>query len=197
MLKPLTVWITTNWKILKEIRMPVHLTCLVWNLYADKETTVRIRHGTTGCFQVGKGMWQSSILSPGLYSICGVHVCVLHFRCLQLCASLWIIACQTPLFMGFSRQEYWSGLPCPPPADLPNPGIQPRSPVLQVDSLLPEPPEKSMNAGVGSLSLPQGIFLTQKLNWGLLHCRQILYQLSYQEACIYIYIKSDIHSLDI
>jgi len=44
--------------------------------------------------------------------------------------------------MGFSRQEYWSGLPCPPPGDLPNPGIEPRSPALQVDSLQSEPPGK-------------------------------------------------------
>ena len=89
---------------------------------------------------------------------------------------------------GFSRQEYWSGLPCPPPADVPNPGIQPRSPVLQVDSVLSEPPAKPMNIGVGSLSLLQGIFLAQELNCGLLHCRQILYQLSYQEAPIHIYV---------
>ena len=47
------------------------------------------------------------------------------------------------LSMGFSRQEYWSGLPCPPPGDLPKPGIKPRSPTLQADSLLFEPPGKS------------------------------------------------------
>ena len=46
------------------------------------------------------------------------------------------------LSMGFSRQEYWNGLPCPPPRDLPNPGIEPRSPALQVDSLPSEPPGK-------------------------------------------------------
>ena len=82
--------------------------------------------------------------------------------------------------MGFSRQEYWSGLPCPPPGDLPNLGIELRSPALQVDSLLSEPLGKPMNIGVGSLSLLQGIFPTQESNWGLLHCRWILYQLSYQ-----------------
>ena len=111
----------------------------------------------------------------------------------------------------FFRQEYWSGLPCPPPEDLPNLGIEPRSPALQqilyhlshqgsprilvwvaypfsrgsswlrsptlqVDSLPFEPPGKSKNSGVSSLSLLQGIFLTR----GLLHCRWILYQLSYQ-----------------
>ena len=57
----------------------------------------------------------------------------------------------------------------PPPADLPSPGIEPRSPTLQVDSLLAEPQGKPKNAGVGSLSLLQRIFPTQILNWGLLH----------------------------
>jgi len=81
---------------------------------------------------------------------------------------------------GYSRQEYWSGLPCPAAGDLPNPGIEPRSPTLQADSLPFEPLGKPKDTGVGSLSLLQGNFLTQKMNWGLLHCRRILYQLSYQ-----------------
>ena len=81
---------------------------------------------------------------------------------------------------GFARQEYWSGLPCPPPDDLPNQGIKSRSSTLQADSLPSKPPGKPMNTGVGSLCLLHGIFLTQELNWGLLHCRWILYQLSYQ-----------------
>ena len=65
-----------------------------------------------------------------------------------------------PLSTGFSRQEYWSGLPCPPPGDLPHPGIEPRSPTLQADSLLSEPPGKAKQTGVGSLSPIQGIFPT-------------------------------------
>ena len=81
---------------------------------------------------------------------------------------------------GFSRQEYWSGLPCPPLGDLPNPGTEPRSLALQADSLPSEPPGKPKDTGVGSLSLLQGIFPTQELKRGLLHCRWILYQLSYQ-----------------
>ena len=68
----------------------------------------------------------------------------------------------------------------PSPGDLPNPGIEPRSLTLQTDSLPAEPPGKPKNTEVGSLSLLQQIFPTQKSNWGLLHCRQILYQLSYQ-----------------
>ena len=49
------------------------------------------------------------------------------FSCVSFFATLWILASQAPLSMGFSRQEYWSGLPCPPPGDLPNPGIKPVS----------------------------------------------------------------------
>ena len=64
--------------------------------------------------------------------------------------------------------------------DLPKPGFKSRSFVLQVDTLLSEPPEKLKNIGVGSLSLLQGIFLTQELNWGLLHFRWIHYQLNYR-----------------
>ena len=55
----------------------------------------------------------------------------------------WTVALQAPLSMGFSRQEYWSGLPCPPPGDLSNPRVKPRSPALQVDSLPSEPPGKT------------------------------------------------------
>ena len=50
----------------------------------------------------------------------------------------WTVTCQVPLSMGFSRQEYWNGLPFPSPGDLPDPGIEPGSPALQVDSLLTE-----------------------------------------------------------
>ena len=82
--------------------------------------------------------------------------------------------------MGFSRPGYWSGQPIPSLGNLPNPGIEPRFPALQVDSLPAEPQGKLKNTGVGSLSLLQGIFLTWELNWQLLHYRCILYQLSYQ-----------------
>ena len=65
--------------------------------------------------------------------------------------------------------------------DLPNPGIKPRSPTLQADSLPAESQRKLKNTGVGSLSLFQWIFPTQESNQGLLHCMRILYQLHYQE----------------
>ena len=62
--KSLTVWITTNWKILKGMGIPDHLTCLLRNLYAGQEATVRMRHGTMDWFQIGKGVHQGCILSP-------------------------------------------------------------------------------------------------------------------------------------
>ena len=87
---------------------------------------------------------------------------------------------QTIQSMEFSRPESWSGQRFPSPRDLPNPGTEPRSPALQADSLPAEPQGKPKNTGVGSLSLLQRIFPPQELNPGLLHCRWILYQLSYQ-----------------
>ena len=81
--------------------------------------------------------------------------------------------------MEFSYQNTGVGKPFPSPEDLPNPGIEPRPPTLQADSLPAEPQGKPKNTGVDSLSLLQGIFLTQELNRGLLHCMQILYHLSY------------------
>ena len=63
-----------------------------------------------------------------LYPVLSIHVCVLSlFNCVQLFVTPWTVAQQAPLSMGFSRQEYWSGWPCPPPGDLPDPGIKPAS----------------------------------------------------------------------
>ena len=62
------MWITTNWKILKEMRIPDHFTCLLRNLYASQEATVRTRHGTTDWFQIGKGVRQGCISSPCLFN---------------------------------------------------------------------------------------------------------------------------------
>ena len=123
--------------------------------------------------------------------------------------------------MGFSRQEYWSGLPFPSPGDLPDPGIEPGSPVLQADALTSEPPGKSKiflwapffgggkNTGMGCHSFLQEIFLTQGLNPGLPHYRQTLYCLSHQASYLkikniprdnkghYIMIKGSIQEEDI
>ena len=68
MLKPLTVWITITWKILQEMGIPDHLTCLLRNLYAGQEATVRTGHETTDWFQIGKGVCQGCILSPCLFN---------------------------------------------------------------------------------------------------------------------------------
>ena len=62
--------------------------------------------------------------------------------CVRLFATPWTVAYQASLSMGFSRQEYWSGLPLPSPGDVPDPGIEPGSPALEADALTSEPPGK-------------------------------------------------------
>ena len=94
----------------------------------------------------------------------------------RLFVTTWTVAYQAPQSVEFSRQEYWSGLPFPSPGDLPNPGTEPRSLTLQADALPSEPPGNPKNTGVDSLSLLQGIFPTQELNWDLLHCRPVGYR---------------------
>ena len=74
MLKPLTVWITTNWKILKAMEIADNLTCLLRNLFAGQEATVRTRHGTMGWFKIGKGVDQGCILSPCLFNLCAAYI---------------------------------------------------------------------------------------------------------------------------
>ena len=72
--KPLTVWITINWKILKEMGIPDHLTCLLRNLYAGQEATIRTGHGTTDWFQIGKGVCQGCILSHCLFNLYAEYI---------------------------------------------------------------------------------------------------------------------------
>ena len=72
--KPLTVWITINWKILKELGIPDHLICLLRNFYAGQEATVRTGHGTTDWFQIGKGVRQGCILSPCLFNLYAEYI---------------------------------------------------------------------------------------------------------------------------
>ena len=100
---------------------------------------------------------------PSHLGNCWVEALVQDFRggCLnagRACYSLshvqlflvpWAVDCQAPLSIGFSRQEYYSGLPLPSPGDLPDPGIEPRSPAQQADYLPSEPPGKPLNAGEG------------------------------------------------
>ena len=75
-----------------------------------------------------------------------LHQCASVLGHVQLLATLWTVACQASLFLGFSRQEYWSMLPLPPPQDLLDPGIKLVSPALQADSLPTEPPGKPHTA---------------------------------------------------
>ena len=76
-----TVWIKTNWKILKEMGIPAHLTCLLRNLYAEQEATARTRHGKMDWFKIGKGVRQGCILSLCLFSF--------YAECIMLNARLY------------------------------------------------------------------------------------------------------------
>ena len=76
---------------------------------------------------------------PSIYVL---KVKVKSLSCVRLFATQWAVAYQAPPSMGFSRQEYWSGLPFPSPGDLPNPGIEPESPALEADALISEPSGK-------------------------------------------------------
>ena len=105
-------------------------------------------------------------------------------------ATSWTEPARLLCLWGFSRQETWSGLQCPTPGDLPNPGIKPRSPALQVDYSPSEQPGKPKNPGVDSLFFLQGISLNQESKRGLLYCRRILYQLSSQESLPSSYLHS-------
>ena len=72
--KPLTVWSTTNWKILKEMGIPDHLICLLRDLYAGQEATVRTGHGTTAWFQIGEGVRQGCVLLPCLFNFYAEYI---------------------------------------------------------------------------------------------------------------------------
>ena len=72
--KPLTVWITISWKILKEMGIPDHLICLLRNLYAGQEARVRTGHGTTDWFHIGKEVHQGCILSPYLFNLYAEYI---------------------------------------------------------------------------------------------------------------------------
>ena len=91
-----------------------------------------------------KQIWKHSHTHTHTLVYFSIHpsmkVKVKSVSCVQLLATLQTVAHQAPPSMGFSRQEYWSGLPFPSPGDPPNPGIEPSSPALQADSLLSEPP---------------------------------------------------------
>ena len=111
-----------------------------------------------------------------------------RFSRVRLCATPWTMARQVPLSIGFSRQEYWSGLPFPSPVRKYEVSEASELKSLSHVWLFANPwTIQSMefsrpDTGVGSLSLLQGISPTHESNQGLLHCRRILYQLSYQAS---------------
>ena len=88
---------------------------------------------------------ESLLISRKVVKIIQRVPCAQLLSCVRLFSTLWTVALQAPLSMGFSRQEYWSGLSFPPPGDLPDPGIKPRFPALEVDSLPTVPPGKHTN----------------------------------------------------
>ena len=112
------------------------------SLCRPREATVRTGHETTDWFQIGKGVHQGCILSPCLFNLYAKWSEVKSLSRVWLFVTPWTVAHQAPLSIEFSRQEYWSGLPFLPPGDIHNPGIEPRSPTLQSDTLPSEPPGK-------------------------------------------------------
>ena len=109
------------WKILKEMRLPDHLTCLLRGLYVGQEATVRTRHGTMDKFQIEKG----SILSPYLLNLYAEFSSVQYSHSVVSNSAIpWTVSYQAPPSMGFSRQDSCSGVPFPSPGNLPNSGIE-------------------------------------------------------------------------
>ena len=158
---------------------PCRLLC-PWN-FPGKNTGA-------GCYFLLQGTFLTQGLNPCLLCLLHWQVGCLLAEPLGCCAVLsrvrlfgtpFTVAHQAPLSMGILQARMLEWVAMPPSGDIPNPGIKPRSLTLQAYSLLYEPPGKPKNTGVGSLSLLQGNFPTQGLKWDLLHCRQILYQLSY------------------
>ena len=127
------------WKILQEMRIPDYFTCLLWNLYAHQEATVRMGHGITDWFQIGKGICQHCMLLPYLFNLHAEWMSEVTQSCPTLCYSM-DSGYHAPPSMGFSRKEDWSGLPFSSPGNLPDPGIESRSPTFQADTLPSEPP---------------------------------------------------------
>ena len=97
MLKPLTVWITTNWKILIEMGIPDHLTIPMWNKYTSPEATVRTRYGRTNWLQIVKGVRQDCTLSPCLFNLYSESSLVQWLSCYQLVETPWTAAGQASL----------------------------------------------------------------------------------------------------
>ena len=165
-LKLLTVWITTNRKILKEMGISYHLTCLLRNLYVGQEAIVRTRHGTMNWFKIGKGV-QGCMLLPCLFKLY-VEYIMQNVRLDESQAEIKIAGrnINNPRYADVvkSLSQVWL--------------LQPQG--LKPARLLCSWDFPGKNTGVGCHFLLQAIFLTQRLNLHLLLCRQFLYRLSHQ-----------------
>ena len=104
----------------------------------DQHFTLFYGHITSCCINIQRLVY----LFNSWWTVASFALCACLLSHVQLFSTPWTVARQAPLSLGFSRQAYWSGLPRPPPGDLPNPGIEPRSPAWQVHSLPAEPQGK-------------------------------------------------------
>ena len=116
---------------------------------------------------------------------------VLSYSVVSNSATVWTVACQAPLSMRFSRQEYPSGLPCPPPGDLPNLGTEPRSPTLQADSLPSEPPGKTIITQVVAYLSSRGS--SQPRNRTRLQGASLPAELPRMPDCMYVSNQVEFH----
>ena len=121
------------WEIVEEMGIPDHLSCLLRNLYAGQETIVKTGHETTDWFH-----WERS--TSRLYTVSLLVLCLVTQLCWTLCDHKDCSLSGSCVHGDSPRQEYWSGLPWPPPGNLLNPRTEHRSPALQADSLPSEPP---------------------------------------------------------
>ena len=132
-------------KTLVEVLLSAHARRFHTFLDIKKETlTILHRQSSTRVWKLLLELWTIAYYSS-LPKLCKRpnerkwKVKVKSLSCVWLFATLWTVAHQAPPSMGFCRQEYWSGLPFPSPGDLPDPGIEPRSPTLHADALTSEP----------------------------------------------------------
>ena len=122
--------------------MATHSSVLAWRIPGTGEPGELPSMGSHRVGHDGSDLAAAAAAEMIRYPMMKMKVKVKSLSRVRLLATLWTVALQAPLSMGFSRQEYWSGLPFPSPGDLPNPGIKPGSPALQADALSSEPPGK-------------------------------------------------------
>ena len=124
----------------------------IWGTWVGEQKNTHMAEENQECvFQMGAGLGKAWVFRIDRACDLGkkMRVKVKLLSCVRLFETPWTVAHQAPLSMGFSRQEYWSGVPFPSPGDLPNPGIKPGSPALRADVLSSEPPGKGCDWGSG------------------------------------------------